>query len=403
MQNPGADFEPQKREVSLHKDVNLYVLFLVSLTLLFGITSISPAFPKIASTFNIPASQVGLLISVYVLPALVLDPVLGVIADRTQRKWIVAASLVVFGLACMACAFAQSFQALLWFRFLQGVGAAGLRSLPLAIVGSLYSAVRLRTAMGYIASVSGLGSIVFTSLGGVLADRGWQYPFILGLFSLPVALLVCFALNIPKPEATVSFRRHTQSALACLNNYQRITLFITSALLGAINFGIYQLYLPLLMADKFQSSGSMIGAALAIGAIAFILGSTLIRRFATWLSDVAIIQAGFCLCAIALLVIPIVSELRVILLPVFLFSFGVGLVLPSLRSLLASLAPRDYLATTMAVNGTFFGIGQFLGPVLLGNIVDTAGLSSAFYIGAGLAMTTMLLLERSLRVRSNAV
>jgi MFS family permease len=71
-----------------------------------------------------------------------------VLADRVGRKKIFVPSLVLFGIAGTDCAFARDFNLLLWFLFLQGIGAASLHSLTIALISDLYSGTRRTTAIG---------------------------------------------------------------------------------------------------------------------------------------------------------------------------------------------------------------------------------------------------------------
>jgi predicted MFS family arabinose efflux permease len=44
----------------------------------------------------------------------------------------------------------------------------------------------------------------------------------------------------------------------------------------------------------------------------------------------------------------------------------------------------------MSVNGTFFGLGQTLGPLLMGIVFGMGGISSVFYAGVGFAIATLI-------------
>jgi ACDE family multidrug resistance protein len=115
------------------------------------------------------------LTSVYALPAIFLDPVLGIVADRVGRKRLVITASLIFGAAFTACAFARSFEQLLIFRFIQGMGGAGLRSLPLA------SPNYLGTTMSANGSSFGLGLVFGPLLAGlIVGTAGINSVFFVG-------------------------------------------------------------------------------------------------------------------------------------------------------------------------------------------------------------------------------
>ena len=118
--------ENEGKATEVYKDYNLHIVFAVTLMAVLGTSSVTPAFPEVAQEFGISRGQVGLLITVFTLPGVLLTPVLGALSDRFGRRKILIPSLVLFGIAGGACAFAPDFDLLLAFRALQGVGAASL-------------------------------------------------------------------------------------------------------------------------------------------------------------------------------------------------------------------------------------------------------------------------------------
>jgi MFS family permease len=85
------------------------------------------------------------------------------------RKKIIVPSLLLFGIAGTACAFARDFNLLLLLRLLQGIGAASLLSLSVTLIGDLYAGDRRANAMGYNASVTSIGTAIYPTVGGALA------------------------------------------------------------------------------------------------------------------------------------------------------------------------------------------------------------------------------------------
>lgn len=186
----------------VYRDTNLQLLFGVTLLAVMGVAVIAPAFPRIVRELGITHSQVGLLVTVFTLPGVVLTPLLGVLADRWGRKTILVPALLIFGLAGVACSFTRDFTWLLVFRFFQGTGAAPLMSLNVTVIGDLYRGHRRTEALGYNASVLSLGTASYPTVGGALAAIGWYYPFALSAVAIPLAFLLWKYLENPR-AATV--------------------------------------------------------------------------------------------------------------------------------------------------------------------------------------------------------
>src|SRR4030042_2346750 len=97
----------------------LQIIVSVTLLAVMGVASLTPVFPKIISEFGISAQQVGLLITVFTLPGIILTPILGILADRYGRKNILIPAIFLFALAGGACSLTRSFETLLILRFFQ--------------------------------------------------------------------------------------------------------------------------------------------------------------------------------------------------------------------------------------------------------------------------------------------
>ncbi len=385
-----AEASGRSNQKKVYQDRNLQIIFAVALVSILGVSSITPAFPKLAEALDVPPENIGLLVTVFTFPTVVLGPVLGILADRLGRKKILVPSLILFGIAGAACAFAHDFNLLLLLRFLQGIGAASLLSLSITLIGDLYTGDRRTTAMGYNASVSSIGTAIYPTIGGALALMGWNYPFLLPLAAIPIGLLVLFALKNPEPQGERNLGEYLRNAWKILKNRQLIGLFIASAANFILLYGAYVTYLPLLIADSFQSSAFIIGLILSSVSVAIALTSSQLGRLTRAFPERTLIRASFVFFAIALFIIPFVPNLWLLLIPTTLFGIGLGIGFPSIQTLLTELAPREYLATVISVNGTFFGLGQTLGPLLMGVIFGLGGIGSVFYAGVGFAIATLV-------------
>ncbi len=135
----------------------------------------------------------------YLITSTLTTPLYGKLSDMYGRKRLFLTAITVF-IACSAlCTAAQSMWQLTGCRALQGIGAGGLMSLSLAILGDLVSPRERARYQGYILSVYGLASVLGPVLGGLLAGQrslwgiaGWRWVF---LVNLPVGLLALAAVH----------------------------------------------------------------------------------------------------------------------------------------------------------------------------------------------------------------
>ena len=375
----------------IYLDTNLQIIFGITLTYIMGVSSITPAFPKIVKELNISAKDVGLLITAFSFPGILLVPFLGVIADRWGRKRIIIPFLMLFGVAGGLCFFVRDFKLLLILRLIQGIGAAPLGALTVTIIGDLYSRKELIVAMGYNSSIRSIGSAIYPAIGGALAMIGWHYPFILPVIAVPIGFLVLFALKVREPENELHIREHLNIVWKKLRNRQVARLLVIGIIIFIVFFGSYMTCFPLLLGNSFAASPLIIGLIMASISLIAAFTSSQLGKITRFFSERTILKISFILYALALLIISLISQLWLFFIPVIIFGIAHGMSIPVIQALFAEAAPLKYRATFMSVSGMTFRMGQTLGPFLMGLVIGVWGISGAFYAGVILSITMFII------------
>ena len=156
---------------SVLRNPQLYIIFSITFMAVMGVASITPALPLMAEHFGVTPTAMSMAVTMFTLPGIGLTPVAGILADRYGRKAVLVPALLLFGVAGVLCGFATSFEMLLVFRFLQGMGASPLGALYTSLIGDIFPDPQDRTrAMGYTSGVVGIGTALFPLIGGGLAE-----------------------------------------------------------------------------------------------------------------------------------------------------------------------------------------------------------------------------------------
>jgi EmrB/QacA subfamily drug resistance transporter len=139
------------------------------------------------------------VVTAYMLAATVSVPLYGKISDIYGRKRVFQAAIVIFLVGSAMSGIAQTMLQLVVFRAVQGLGAGGLISLTMAIIGDILSPRERGRYQGYLGAVFALASVVGPLLGGFFSDNlSWRWVFYINLPIGAVALLVTsFALDLP--------------------------------------------------------------------------------------------------------------------------------------------------------------------------------------------------------------
>ena len=376
---------------SVYKDHNLHVLWGVTLMAVLGVSSVTPAFPTIVRELGVSSGQIGLLITVFTLPGIVMTPVLGVLSDRYGRKKILVPALLLFGLAGGACAFVRSFDLLLSLRFCQGIGAAALGTLNVTVIGDIYGGRERSAALGYNSSVLSIGTASYPAIGGVLATFGWFYPFALPFVAIPIGIVVLFSLHNPEPRNDQGLKDYFGSVWEHLRDREVFGLLGASLLTFIVLFGPQLSYLPILMNERFDAPSYLIGAVLSGASLTTALTSTQLGRLTGRFSEKSLLKVAFVVYAIALALVAVMPSLPLLLIPAVLFGVAQGINLPNVFSLLNAHAPAENRGAFMATNGMSLRAGQTIGPLLMASTAGALGLTGAYLAAAGLALIAFFL------------
>lgn len=366
----------------LYRDKNLQVMFIVTLMVVLGVSSLMPALPVIMKELNVGLESIGLTFTMFTLPGIFLMPIVGVLADRLGRKRILIAALVIFGIFGTGCAFVNDFRTLLAFRFFQGFGVATLSLLNVTIIGDLFSAKDRPEALGYTTLVLSFGAAVFPVLGGYLGEFGWNYPFALAALAIPAAYLVHVRLDNPEPTQSVNLGDYARGVAKVALTKQAMALFLITLCTLMILYGPIASYMPVLLNERFNASPLVTGLILSISSLFTGLSSAFVGRINNVLGVMAILKLAACLYVAAFISVPQIYDLWILIGPVALVGAAMGLNAPSRITMLTGLAPADQRAAIMSINGVFQRLGQTVSPVLMGLIASNLSLDWIFFTAA---------------------
>jgi EmrB/QacA subfamily drug resistance transporter len=141
----------------------------------------------------------------YLITSTISTPLYGKLSDLYGRKPFYLLAITLFLIGSAASAFSTSMYMLAVFRAFQGLGAGGLFSLALAIIGDMVSPRERARYQGYILAVFGTSSVLGPVIGGffagtssILAIAGWRWVFLINVpIGLVALVVVWYTLNLP--------------------------------------------------------------------------------------------------------------------------------------------------------------------------------------------------------------
>jgi EmrB/QacA subfamily drug resistance transporter len=135
----------------------------------------------------------------YLITSTITTPIYGKLGDLYGRKKLFLFAITVFIFGSAACSFATSMFMLAGLRALQGLGAGGLFTLVLAIIGDIVSPRERAKYTGYFMAVFATSSVLGPVAGGLFAGQssilgvtGWRWVF---LVNVPIGIAALFVVT----------------------------------------------------------------------------------------------------------------------------------------------------------------------------------------------------------------
>jgi EmrB/QacA subfamily drug resistance transporter len=179
-------------------------------------TIVNIAIPSIQTGLSADLRSISWVLNTYNLMYAVLLITVGRFADQYGRKRQLLIAMILFSLGSLGCALAQACgrisgaPAMSWligFRALQGIGAAGLTPVSLAILMAVFPRHKRGAALGVWGAVAGMGAAFGPIIGGLLVQTfDWRWIF---LVNLPIcAVGIVLALLCVPETRDPSVSRH---------------------------------------------------------------------------------------------------------------------------------------------------------------------------------------------------
>lgn len=375
------------------------ILGFVGFVTSFGAHIVAVNLPVYAEQVGIGVALIGVLIAAYDFAEIVAKPIFGALADRRGMKQTMLAGIALFVVASLLyLVFDPRF--LIVVRFLQGVGAAALSAVSLALVGSYYKE-RRGQAFGIYNAIKGAGYVLSPIIGSVIVWKSHFSVIFIATAAVGVlAFLLCLPLPEPKTKAEEVFDDDDAFSLKGLRAVFRqadlwpwyvvivVNMFFVGILFGFLPVRIHALHYQPLTSGIF----------LAIAALSYLLIQPPAGILADKMGAGRTVQVGLALSGVGIILIPFVSGALLVIVSI-LAGIGIGTVWTNTDTIMSELAAAGRLATTMGVAGSFKEFGDMIGPLLIGLLSQALGLTAGFVICGVLGLLALVFIVRRPVVR----
>ncbi len=330
------------------------------------------------------------------------------LADRSNRRNIIAGAITVWSLMAAACGAAASFPMLLLARLGVGAGEAGLSPSAQSMLADYFPRSRLGAAFGVFALGIPLGGGLALISGGLLLKAApelalgvapWRVVMVVvGLSGLLVALLFA-AVREPARQRGARARSDVANVLAHLSRHRTTYL----GLMGALSLMVFvsvagSAWTPAFFARRFGWDGARLGGPYGVlllmcggaGALGGGALATLLRSRGVGRAYLKAAFAGFALVTPLAIGFPFAPDPHVALAMIAALAFAAAMPSGGGYAALQEITPPRMRAQVAALNVLIVNlVGASLGPLLVGLMTDDLFHSPA-RVGQAIALTALV-------------
>jgi EmrB/QacA subfamily drug resistance transporter len=176
------------------KRTRVFIFLLITMFMIsIEATIVSTAIPNIVAELG-NFSSYSWVFSSFLLMSSVTTPIYGKLADIFGRKPIFLLGTSIFLVGSLLCGLATSMGWLIFYRFIQGIGAGAVMPIATTIIGDLYPLQERAKVQGYLSSVWGISAIIGPLAGGIIVQYiSWVWVF---WINIPLGIISLFGIHL---------------------------------------------------------------------------------------------------------------------------------------------------------------------------------------------------------------
>jgi MFS family permease len=347
-----------------------------------GYGIVSPVMPSFARTFGVSITAVAFLITVFSVSRLCFAPVSGLLVQHLGERRIYIGGLLVVALSTIACALAQSYWQLLFFRVLSGIGSTMFFVSALGLMIHISPVDARGRIAGMFTTSFMIGAVGGPAVGGLTAGWGLTAPFIVyGVALLGVTLVLIYGLRNSTLGEPRELTRSTVTMREALRFRAYWSVLLANFATGWSAFGLRIALVPLFISDVMGRSVGVIGAVLA----AFAAGNALAVIPSGYLSDRmgrrTLLIVGLAASGVAIVLLGAVSSLPAFVAISFVSGATTGIYMSPMQAAVADILGSEARAgTPVAAVQMMADLGAIIGSMTVGWVAEHLSFSWDFTI-----------------------
>ncbi|ANU24441.1 MFS transporter [Planococcus donghaensis] len=362
----------EKRPIWTKSFVNISISTFFVFVVFYALLTYMPLY--VLNELNGTATEAGLVISVFLLSAIIMRFLSGMILEKFGKKRMLLISVFLFAVSTVLYLVVESFTGLLWLRLFHGIWFSLLTTVAGAIAADIIPPERRGEGLGYYGIAMNLAVVV----GPFIVLTLKQYVsahiiFVVLAVIILIGFLCAWAVNVEEE----SFSKQPKHKLSINDFLEKKTMPIAT-----VGFLIAFAYASVIaFISVYAESLGLIKTAsffFLVYAMAMLIVRPITGRLFDTVGPKVVIIPSIIIFGVGLIALSITEVSWMLLLSGALIGLGYGTLLPSFQSLAIQAADKNRSGYATGTFFAFYDSGIAIGSVLLGLIAGIAGYANLY-------------------------
>lgn len=379
--------------MSVRQRSALIVLLLASTLSVMAGATVMPVLDLIRSDLGIDGTLAGFVITTHGVVIAAVGPVVGRIIDRYGVRRPLVVGLILYGVGGGAGTAATDYPTLLASRVALGLGAAVVFTGTTVALLSLYRGSERDRVMGWRATATTIGGLVWPLVAGALGGVSWHGAFTVYFVGVPLGIAALRFLPAGADGAGASGDGTSGGGvLRLLRRYPALLGWYALMLMMGLAMYSTAVFLPTRLAGIGVRSPLLVSLFMVASSLTAAVVGLLYARIRGRASHGLLLRVAFACWVAGFALLAVVDVYPLVLVAGAMFGIGNGLLLPTLTVLIGDTPAADDRGKATSLSGTAMFVGQFASPLVFGPLIEATSVTTGFAVAAALSGAALAVL-----------